>query len=181
MKRIHDWSCSQRRFMKRPVGDESCSAYFAEYCQLAGVSRPIDEPLAPKVARKTFVQLTYADIKLNSRSIRSVTGHRTDNCLEKDYADMTKVVSANLSALATIQLNAYRQGYLESPPDSLVQCHQESINHQKQTSQKLEKIQNQITTMQNHQWVFVLIGDTGHRFSSLQIYSTRAPDTTVSP
>ena len=142
--------------MKRPVGDESCADFFADYCSLAGVARPVDEPLAPKVARKTFVQLAYADIKINSRSIRSVTGHRTDACLEKDYADMSKVVSPNLSALASIQLNAYRQGYLESPPDSLVQCHQDSINHQKQTSQKLESIQNQISSLQNHQWMFVL-------------------------
>ena len=148
--------------MKRAVGDEAVNDYFGEYCRLAGVSRPIDEPLLPKVARKTFVQLTYADIKINSRAIRSVTGHRTDACLEKDYADMSKIVSANLSAQATIQLHSYRQGLLESPPDSLVQLHQDSINFQRNTTQTLEVLQNQISMLQNHQWVLFDLQDTGH-------------------
>jgi hypothetical protein len=73
-------------FMKRPVGDTTVTGFFNEYCRIAGVHREDDEPLLPRVARKTFVQLTYADLRVNSRAIRSVTGHRTDACLEKDYA-----------------------------------------------------------------------------------------------
>ena len=50
-KRIHDWSSSRGRFMKRAIGDETCRGYFNEYCKYAGVSRAADEPLLPKVKK----------------------------------------------------------------------------------------------------------------------------------
>ena len=73
------------------------------------------------------MQLTYADLKVNSRAIRAVTGHRSDLCLEADYADMQKVVSANQSAQATIELHSYRQGLLERPPDNIQGCSRNSV------------------------------------------------------
>ena len=50
-KKLHDWSCSQGRFMKRAIGDDTCRGYFNEYCKYAGVARADDEPLLPKVKK----------------------------------------------------------------------------------------------------------------------------------
>ena len=73
---------------------------------------------------------------------------------------LKKRYGANISAQATIQLHAYRQGLLECPPDNLVQLHQESLDFQKETKASLNTLQfqcqavrNDVSVMRSLQWV----------------------------
>lgn len=147
-KLIHSWGTDAGRFNEKPIAPINLVALMDRYAKTCGIERELSFQF--KDCRPTFVQQTLGDLKTHKPSIRAVTGHNTDQCLEADYYDSALVVDVNKRWIAQYELLRYTQGLIQKPPDSVVALYAEVVSFQKRILAKTEAIASDLTVVRTN-------------------------------
>jgi hypothetical protein len=127
------------------LGEKHIGDLFSGYCEDLLDTRNVG--FLPKDARKTFTQISHAEMKQVPQGTMTITGHTSAKLLDDStYADLN-AASLHSRVFPIEDLNSFAEGYIQAPPSSMLEFYSSIIGQYKENKKLWEATNSEIVEL----------------------------------